>query len=162
MYVRILIFMLAIAAPGGVRAQSDTAAVKAELASLDRQWQEAVVRGDAEFIDQRTASSFLFTHGGGTQSDTKADWLRITRRVPARFVERKAGSQSVEVHGDVGLVFGRLDIRTAGTADAGPRCYAIAYVHVYARDHGVWMFLSHRTTETLESPRPCAEPQANN
>ena len=154
----ILIVALAMATPVDARAQADAASVAAELVSVDRQWQEAVVRGDAEYIEKRTASSFMFTHGGGTKSDTKTDWLRITRQVPRRFLERTASNQSVEVHGDVALVVGRLDVRVAGSANAGPLCYALAYVHLYSRENGAWMFLSHRTTQSLEAVHPCAQP----
>ena len=152
----VLIVALAIATPLYAQAQADTTSMTAELVSADRQWQEAVVRGDAEFIEKRTASSFIFTHGGGTRSDTKADWLRITRQVPQRFLERTARDQSAEVHGDVALVVGRLDVRVSGGPDSGPSCYALQYVHLYARENGQWMFLSHRTMQGIEAPHPCA------
>lgn len=152
----VLLAALAIATPIAPWAQHDPTSVTAELASLDRQWQEAVVTGDAEFIETRTASSFRFTHGGGTRSDTKADWLRIANRVPRPFLERKASNQSVEVHGDLALVFGRLDVRNSGTPASGPTCYALEYVHLYSRQNGQWLFLSHRTTQSLEAPHPCA------
>jgi ketosteroid isomerase-like protein len=152
----VLIVALAVATPLAAQAQADSTAVTAELVSLDRKWQEAVVTGDAEFIEKRTASSFRFTHGGGTRSDTKADWLRTARQVPRRFLERKASNQSVEVHGDVALVVGRLDVQSAGGPDAGLSCYALEYVHLYARENGQWMFLSHRTMQGLEAQHPCA------
>ncbi len=151
----VLIVALAIATPLGAQAQEDATAMTAELVSVDRKWQEAVVTGDAEFIEKRTASSFRFTHGGGTRSDTKADWLRITRQVPRRFLERKTSNQSVEVHGDVALVVGRLDVQVAGGPDSGPSCYALEYVHLYARESGQWVFLSHRTMQGLKALHPC-------
>lgn len=152
----VLIVALAIATPVYAQAQEDAASITAELVGVDRMWQQAVVRGDADFIEKRTASSFVFTHGGGTRSDTKADWLRITRQVPQRLLERTASNQSVEVHGDVALGFGRLDVRVSGGPDSGPSCYALEYVHLYARENGQWMFLSHRTMQGLEAKHPCA------
>lgn len=94
---RVLIVALAMVTAVDARSQADTAATTDELVSIDRQWQEAVVRGDAEHIEQPTASSFGFTHGEGTRSDTKADWLRITKREPRRFLERMASKQTVEL-----------------------------------------------------------------
>jgi ketosteroid isomerase-like protein len=93
---------------------------------------------------------------GGTRSDTKADWVSITQRVPRQFLERKASNQVVEVHGDVALVFGRLDVRNPGTPASGPTCYALEYVHLYSRQNGQWMFLSQRTMQGLEPAHPCA------
>lgn len=153
----IVIVVLAIATSVDAQTQKGAASMTEELVNVDRQWQEAVVRGDAEFIEKRTASSFVFTHGGGTKSDTKADWLRIARQVPGRFLERKASNQSVEVHGGIALVVGRLDVRVAGGSDSGPFCYALEYVHLYSHENGQWMFLSHRTTQSLEAVHRCAQ-----
>jgi ketosteroid isomerase-like protein len=43
----------------------------------------------------------------------------------------------------------------AGQAGAGPACYALRYVHVYARREGRWTFLSHHTTSMIEESHPC-------
>src|ERR1700736_5932937 len=69
----------------------------AELLSLDQRWQEAVVAGDVEFIEKRTADDFLFTHWGGTKGDTKSDWVRRTKQLPKTFLQRKVSNQSVEI-----------------------------------------------------------------
>ena len=135
MHRLVVIVALVMSTPVNPRTQKAPAFVTAELASLDQQWQEAVVSGDAEFIEQRTASSFSFTHGGGTTRDTKADWVRNAKQVPRRYLERKTSNQSVEVHGDVALVFERLDVRVPGRAESGPSCYAVQYVHLYSRQN---------------------------
>jgi hypothetical protein len=51
--------------------------------------------------------------------------------MPRRFLERRTSNQSIEVHGDVALVVGRLDVRVAGS-DSETSCYAVQYVHLYA------------------------------
>lgn len=133
---------------------------KDELLTLDRQWQEAVVAGDVKFIENRTADDFVFTHGGGTMIDTKADWVRRTKQVPQRQLQRKASKQSVEIHGDVAMVFGRLDVRAITKTDSPPVCYALEYVHLYARRKGQWMFLSHRTTQGIGTLHACTESES--
>ncbi|MEQ1643947.1 MAG: nuclear transport factor 2 family protein [Pyrinomonadaceae bacterium] len=133
---------------------------KDELLTFDRQWQEAVVTGDVKFIEKRTADDFVFTHGGGTMVDTKADWVRRTKQVPQRQLQRKASNQTVEIHGDIALVFGRLDVRAITKPDSPPVCYALEYVHLYARRKGQWMFLSHRTTQGIGTAHPCTESES--
>lgn len=133
---------------------------KDELLTLDRQWQEAVVAGDLKFIEKRTADDFVFTHGGGTMVDTKADWVRRTKQVPQRQLQRKASNQTVEIHGNIALVFGRLDVRAITKTDAPPVCYALEYVHLYARQKGQWMFLSHRTTQGVVAAHQCTESES--
>lgn len=127
--------------------------VAAELKDLDRQWQDAIVLGDTAFIRERTSEDFVFTHGGGA-TQTKADWIRIAQRMPRRFLERRTSNQSMEVHGDVAMIFGRLDVRVAGS-DSAKSCYALQYVHLYTFHGGKWKFVSHRTTQSLEDPHPC-------
>ncbi len=136
-------------------AQQSTAKsdVAAELKDLDRQWQDAIVLGDTAFIRERTSEDFVFTHGGGA-AQTKADWIRIAQRMPRRFLERRTSNQSIEVHGDVAIVFGRLDVRVSGSGSV-PNCYAVQYAHLYAFQGGKWKFVSHRTTQSLENPHPC-------
>lgn len=151
LFVMVVLFIFV-----AVDAKGQEARKSAELLSLDQRWQEAVVAGDVKFIEKRTADDFLFTHGGGTKGDTKADWVRRTKQVPKTFLQRKVSNQSVEIHGDVALIFGRLDVRSITQTDSNPGCYAVQYVHLYARRHGQWIFLSHRTTQSLETRHQCA------
>ena len=69
-----------------LKAQSSNAldSIAVELAELDRRWQEAVVLGDATFIEDRTADDFVFTHGNA-RKDTKADWVRTRSAYHSRF-----------------------------------------------------------------------------
>ena len=155
LFVLVVIFV-AVA----VEANGQKVSEKDELLSLDRQWQEAVVAGDVKFIGMRTADDFVFTHGGGTMVDTKADWVRRTKQVPQKQLQRKASNQTVEIHGDIAMVFGRLDVRAITKTDSPPVCYALEYVHLYARRKGQWMFLSHRTTQGVGAAHPCTESES--
>ncbi len=150
----VLFFAVAVNANGQKVSEKD------ELLSLDRQWQEAVVAGDVKFIEKRTADDFVFTHGGGTMVDNKADWVRRTKQVPQGQLQRKASNQTVEIHGDIALVFGRLDVRAIIKTDLPPVCYALEYVHLYARRKGQWMFLSHRTTQGVVAAHQCTESES--
>lgn len=158
--VSLALFVLGASAAGGAQAPKALDTVNAQLTKLDQQWQEAVVAGDIQFITTRTADDFLFTHGSGTRGDSKADWIRRTTQVPRPYLERTVSAQSVEVHGDAAMVFGRLDVRAPGPTDATPRCYAVQYAHLYALRDGHWVFVSHRTTQSLEVSHPCPQKQS--
>ncbi len=150
----VLFVVLAVDANGQKVSEKD------ELLTFDRQWQEAVVAGDVKFIEERTADDFVFTHGGGTMVDTKVDWVRRAKQVPQRQNQRKASNQTVEIHGDIAMVFGRLDVRAITKTDSPPVCYALEYVHLYARREGQWMFLSHRTTQGIGAAHQCSESES--
>lgn len=153
-----LLFVLAVLLVAvAVDANGQKVSDKDELLNLDQQWQEAVVAGDVKFIQKRTADDFVFTHGGGTMVDNKADWVSRTKQVPQRQLQRKASNQTAEIHGDIALVFGRLDVRAITKTDSPPVCYALEYVHLYARQKGQWMFLSHRTTQGVVAAHPCTD-----
>ena len=154
LFVLVVLFVTVVVDAKGQGARKDESA---ELLSFDRQWQDAVVAGDVKFLEKRTADDFVFTHGGGTMVDTKADWVRRTKQVPQRQLQRKASNQSVEIHGDIALVFGRLDVRAITQTNPNPVCYALEYVHLYSRRKGQWMFLSHRTTLGIGAAHPCTE-----
>ena len=158
--VSLVLFVLSTFAAGGAQAQQALESVSAALTMLDQQWQEAVVSGDIAFVSSRTADDFLFTHGSGTRGDSKADWLRRTTQIPRPYLERRVSAQSVEVHGDVAMVFGRLDVRAPGQTDSSPRCYAVQYAHLYALRGGLWVFVSHRTTQSLETSHICSHNQS--
>jgi len=161
MKLKLLLFTLlatAMVPPTYAAQPKSAAAERAMVLQLDGNWQQAVVDGNTKFLQQWTAEDFSFTHWGKTTSDTKADWIQWATQTPRHFLARKVSDQSVEIHGDAALVFGRVDVRTlGGNPHAHDRCYAIAYVHLYGLRDGQWKFLSHRTTQSLEPVHPCAK-----
>jgi hypothetical protein len=123
--------------PSGFQIKGQLGDFATELADLDRRLEEAAVKGDAELLERRLSGDFSFTHAGGT-TETKSGYLSRVRRIPSRyFFARDVSHQVVEIHGDVALVVGRLDIRGFGpTVDptkAAPNCSAVEYIHLYAR-----------------------------
>jgi ketosteroid isomerase-like protein len=151
--IGLVLAAISVSAHAGEKQQD---AQSVELLNLDRQWQEAVTTGDAKFIEEWTGDDLVFTHSGGF-TDGKADWIRRATEVPRTNLERKVSNQSLEMHGDVALVFGRLDVRAILTKDAAraPSCYTLEYVHLYARRNGKWQFVSHRTTSHIGETHLC-------
>jgi Domain of unknown function (DUF4440) len=141
-----------------VRCGAQVRSADSQLAELDKRLQQAVVDGRADLLEHFLAEDFTFTHGEDTK-DTKAVWVARARQVPRHYLRRDVSNQVVEIHGDVGLVFGRLDTRgfppSADPAASTARCLALEYVHTYAKRSGEWIFLSHRTTRVLEESHPC-------
>lgn len=139
-----------------VRGQSSNAA--SELMRLDQQLQQAVVDGRADFLDRFLSDDFTFTHGEDTK-DNKAVWVNRAGQVPNHYLRRDVSRQVVEIHGDVGLVFGQLDTRgfppSADPRTSIPRCLTLEYVHAYSKRHDQWIFVSHRTTRVIRDSRPC-------
>ena len=116
--------------------------------------------GDVKLLERHLGEDLVFTHGwfdGG--KETKSNLLANAKKEPPRFyLYRKVSSQVVEMHGDIALVLGRLDVRRlplAKNKETEQMCYALNYVHLYERRKGVWQFVSHRTAQLVEPSLPC-------
>ncbi len=130
-----------------------------ELIALDRQIQEALVSGDAKIIERYVGDDLVFTHGfleGGTE--TKQNLLDNAKKETRFYLYRKVSAQTVEMHGKVALLLGRLDVRRQPLEknnETEQMCYALNYVHLYEWRKGRWQFLSHRSAQMIEPSKPC-------
>lgn len=152
---------VAWAALGGLSAGAQPADPADLLRDLDKKIQEASVSGDAGLLERHLADDFAFTHFGGGRDD-KARWVGMARQTPRPYRRRAVSEQQVELHDDVALVLGRLDVETQPRAAAGSSgqpaqssCYALRYLHAYAKRGDRWLFLSHHTTAMIEDAHPC-------
>ena len=132
---------------------------EAEIIDLDRRLQEAVVTGDVGLLERYAGKDLVFTHGLlSGQTDTKGDWISLAKKEPKLLISRKVSAQVVEIHGDVAIVLGRLDVRRLPSTrlnETKQMCYDLKYVHLYMRRHGRWQWVSHRTvSEVIPSPCP--------
>lgn len=117
---------------------------RAELASIDRLVEEAVVRGDLERLRQLYMEDFRFTHFTG-EMQTRAQWLADVAERP--FARRIVSEVQVEPHGNAALTTGRIAV----TERVPPnRRYALRYVRLYVLAEGHWHLASHRTIEMRE------------
>lgn len=120
----------------------------AEVLAFERAMEEAVVRGDVAWLATVTPDDFTFTHGDGWTSggqpirvDTKTTWLASVAKRP--YVNRDLGPVSVEMHGDIGITYGRYRMHMT-SAPTAPET-SVWFERVYAYRDGRWMYLSHRT-----------------
>lgn len=126
-----------------VQMTASGADVLADLRAMDQRIEDAVVRADLKLLESVYANDFRFTHGTGNVQ-TKAEWLgSVAKR---GFLSRKIFLVEVELHGDVAVTFGRLDVVKSG--ETGEK-YSLRYVRVYERRNGRWQMLMHRTVEML-------------
>ncbi len=152
--VSILLLTLTASASGqqntAARARSGvTTDPAAELLAFEKDMEAAVVRGDVAFLDRACASDFSFTHGDGWTTggaplrvENKAQWLASVGKAPYLF--RDLDSVKVELHGDVAITYGMYRARNkASSPDRG--AFTVWFERVYARRHGRWQYLSHRT-----------------
>jgi hypothetical protein len=137
--------------PAAVVSPSDQAAAGAEVLALERSIAAAIVRGDAGYFDRVTAPDFVMVHGDGwtyggqpTLVDDKASFMR--RVANKSYAAHDYDVQSVEMHGDVAITYGRY-VGHIPSSPPGRQWFYVWYQKVYARRDGNWLYLSHRTID---------------
>jgi len=137
--------------PAPVISPSDQSAAGHEVLTLERDIAAAIVRGDAAYFDRVTAADFVMIHGDGWTSggrpalvDDKASFMR--RIADKSYAAHDYDVQSVEMHGDVAITYGRY-VGNIPSSPAGRRWFSVWYQKVYAKREGRWLYLSHRTVD---------------
>lgn len=121
------------------------------MLALERDIAAAIVRGDAAYFDRVTTPDFVMIHGDGWTSggrpalvDDKASFMR--RVADKSYAAHDYDVQSVEMHGDVAITYGRY-VGNIPSSPAGRQWFSVWYQKVYARRDGRWLYLSHRTVD---------------
>jgi len=139
----------------------------AEVLALEKQIEDAVVRGDVAFVDSVLASDFSFVHGdawttGGKPlaSDDKAAFLK--RVTDKEYLIHDLDGVKTEVHGDIVITYGRyVSLFVPQNRNAAPgKLNSIWFERVYAKRNGKWQFLSHRTVHGPTVSRAGVDPSA--
>lgn len=121
-------------------AQTPDADVLAANAQIDA----GVVKKDIAALEKLYADDFVFTHGGGLV-DSKASWIKNIQKPDVQFKSRVQDSTKAEMHGNVAIIFGRLDIVREQKLETFK--YGLWYVRVFVKKNNRWQCISHRTTK---------------
>lgn len=114
-----------------------------DVLTANAQIDAGVVKKDMKALEKLYADDFVFTHGSGLV-DSKASWLKNIQNPEILYLSRKQDSTQVEMHGDVAIIIGRLDIEREQSEQIFK--YGIWYVRVFVRRDSRWQLISHRTT----------------
>jgi ketosteroid isomerase-like protein len=114
-------------------------AVIATLIALDQRMDTAMAEGDAETLESLLASDFVYTHAAG-RSQAKPEFIdEIIQR--ENRPRRDLSEIAVEVHGEVAVTRGNLDV--VYHEERPTRRFR--YVRVYRLNPSSWQLISHRT-----------------
>jgi len=165
---KILLILNVIGLVTGQTTKPPSDGAAAEVLSLEKKIEDAVVRGDVAFVAGVLASDFSFVHGdawttGGRPlaSDDKAAFLK--RVADKEYLVHDLDGVKAEIHGDIVITYGRyVSLFVPRTANAAPgRLNSIWFERVYAKRNGQWQFLSHRTVHGPTISPAGVDPSAN-
>ena len=117
---------------------TETAALEAQLQEVDGSIDDLASKGEFDVLASHLASDFRYNHSTGASQD-KTEWLEGLKPLVGRR-SRITSSIRVEVHGDVGVAMGDLDIVWGDGRHNYDR-----YVRVYRLLDGKWLAISQRT-----------------
>ncbi|MCU0359029.1 MAG: nuclear transport factor 2 family protein [Cyclobacteriaceae bacterium] len=124
-------------------------ASESDLLHVNAGIEQAVVSKDMAFLKKHYADDFVFTHGTGFV-EGKESWLKNVADPKTKFVSRVQDSTAVELHDDIGMVRGKVEI-TRNDPNLGVR-YGIWYIRVYRFRDKRWQMLSHFTFREWHHP----------
>jgi hypothetical protein len=120
-----------------------TAALEGTLRDLDLSIDELASKGEFDALSSRLASDFRYNHSTGLAQD-KSEWLEGLRPLVGKR-QRVASAVQVEVHGEIAVAMGELDI----IWNDGRHNYD-RYVRVYRLEDGHWLAIFQRTVPALD------------
>jgi ketosteroid isomerase-like protein len=118
------------------------------LIALDPVMDNAMAGGDGATLGSLLAPDFVYTHANGT-SQAKDEFIDAIVKRENR-PRRDLSEIAAEVHGDVGVTRGNLDVVYY---DDRPTLH-FRYVRVYRRNPGGWQPISHRTVYAKDRETP--------
>lgn len=120
--------------------------VDTAIREVEQHVESAIVSGDTLFLQSVFSDNFRFTHGDG-QITNKTDSLKQIAQRP--YLMRRLDGLNIEVHGDVAVTYGLVDITARG--DHGNHSYLVKYIRVYKHVNGQWEMLMQRTVDETSS-----------
>lgn len=140
--IRFILLVLLVMSIESIAQTSDST-----LLSTIIQIDASVVEENIQLMNEIYADDFVFTHGGGSRVDSKASWISTIKNPDLHFISRTQDSTKVEMHGDVAIVIGRLDIVLERKQKISQ--YNLWYVRVFVRKSNRWQIISHRTIKEV-------------
>lgn len=128
-----------------VHAQSSEETLK-QVDELNRTLDRAVVNKDLPVLQKHYAEDFVFTHSDG-KVDSKHSWIKSVEH--AHYISREHDSTKVELHNEIAIVTGKLNIERKAHHSESPQ-FSIKYVRVFSRRDDVWQLICHRSVLEME------------
>jgi ketosteroid isomerase-like protein len=143
----------------GIAALAAPHADRAAVARIDRTYQEAVKRNDAETMRRILHPKFQLVLGDGRRFD-RDDLLADARlgRFTYELQDEEADTQSVLVWGDTAIVTAKLLLK--GTHQGKPFERALWFSDTYVRTNRGWRYLFGQASLPLPPERQTSETKA--
>lgn len=117
--------------------------VERELTELENKIAQAIVMGDAEFVERVFGDDFFYTGVRG-ETKTKQDILTEIKSGELKFELLKFDDLKVRLYGQAAVVTGAAT--TKGRSPAGEISGRFRYTRVYVKRQGQWQLVTFQGT----------------
>jgi ketosteroid isomerase-like protein len=120
------------------------------LMQLERDWDAALHRNDAKFIERLLADEFIATYDDGTRADKKRE-LEIAASFNQAVQASSLDQFTIRIYGDTAVVWFRL--RMIGPKQGKPVELALHYTDVWVMRDGRWQCVSSQSTRINQASK---------
>ena len=138
----ILLFVTSVVAQRPAAGSSDTKA-KDELLQLERERNQAILRGDAAALERMTADDYTFITLRG-ELRTKAEIVQGFKSGSFHYDSREISELNVRVYGSTAVVTGRSNQK--GQENGQDYSGDYRFTRVYSKQAGRWQTVALQTT----------------
>ena len=138
-------------APGNSTAASAQQPVQSDqqvLIELERGWNDAVYRQDADFVSSLLADEFIVTYDDGARGD-KARELALIEQFNQQVVSAVQDDFTVRVYQDTAVVWFTLNL--VGMRQGQRAELTLRYTDVWVQRDGRWQCVSSQSTRVNEN-----------
>jgi hypothetical protein len=141
---------LSMAAIGELAAPAstpDSITSAAEIERLERERQDAFVRGDLEALDRATASDYTTINGAGKLS-TKPQMMKNLRRGATKVLSVELRDMKVRLYGNTAVLTG--DYRDVNVREGVQRTTHALFTRIFVKSNDQWMAVAYQQTPVIE------------
>ena len=126
---------------------SQQAADGAQIEQLERDRQEAFIRGDIDALDRETASDYTTINGSGKLS-TKPQMMQSLRQGKTKVLSVKLDDLKARIYGDTAVLTG--DYRDVNVRDGVQRETHALFTRVFVKNDGRWQAVAYQQTPVVD------------
>jgi len=121
----------------------DRLAAEEEVKQLERDRQDAFIRGDIEALDRATAADYTTINGTGRLS-TKPQMMQNLRQAKTKVLSVKLDDLKVRIYGDTAVLTG--DYRDVNIREGVQHETHALFMRIFVRNHGHWEAVAYQQT----------------
>src|SRR5262245_13452112 len=125
----------------------EPASEEARIEQLERDRQDAFIRGDIDALDRETAGDYTTINGSGRLS-TKPQMMQNLRQAKTKVLSVKLDALKARIYGDTAVLTG--DYRDVNVRDGVQRETHALFTRVFVRSGGQWQAVAYQQTPVAD------------